>query len=146
MGGPHHDLDLKASGLIKNKMDPEIWGKLPWDLIRRVAHFADIDARRALGFKPRRLPKSDFVPRPIAPTTWRYFTALKKLLYINFDESYDLFMWEVFEDIKPEGDVWFQGRHGMHRGVWRGPDDFVYFDTRAPRCPMHFAGQPEIIV
>jgi len=36
-------------------MDPEIWGNLPPDLIERIAHFADIESRRALGFKPRRL-------------------------------------------------------------------------------------------
>jgi len=36
-------------------MDPEIWGNLPPDLIERIAHFADIDSRRALGFLPRRL-------------------------------------------------------------------------------------------
>jgi hypothetical protein len=49
-------------------MNPKIWGELPWDLIERIAHFADIDSRRALGFLPRRLVlpvldlKLDFVP------------------------------------------------------------------------------------
>ena len=81
-------------------MDPQIWRELPYDLIERVARFADIDSRRALGFMPRRLPRSDFVPRPIEPTTFRYFAALKKLLYINFDESYDVFTWEVYEDLQ----------------------------------------------
>ena len=36
-------------------MNPEIWGELPPDLIELIAHFADIDSRRALGFTPRRL-------------------------------------------------------------------------------------------
>jgi len=40
-------------------MDPEIWGTLPPDLIERIAHFADIDSRRAMGFKPRRLVLPD---------------------------------------------------------------------------------------
>lgn len=31
-------------------MNPELWGNLPPDLIERIAHFADIDSRRALGF------------------------------------------------------------------------------------------------
>jgi len=53
-------------------MDPEIWGNLPPDLIERIAHFADIDSRRALGFLPRRLVlpdlnlKLDFVPHGCA--------------------------------------------------------------------------------
>lgn len=114
-------------------------------IVERVARFADIDARRALGVPPGRLPRSDLVPRPIEPTTWRYFAALKKLLYLNFDESYDVFCWEVYDDIEPEGDVWFHGPNASHRGVWRGLDDFVTFDTRPPFCPIHFAGQPKII-
>jgi hypothetical protein len=126
-------------------MDPEIWGKLPWDLVEHVARFADIDTRRALGFKPRRLQKSDFVPRPLAPTTFRYFPVLKKLMYINFDESYDVYCWEVYEEIHPEGDTWYCARHGRHRGVWRGLDDFKYFDARPPFCPFGFAGRPEIV-
>ena len=126
-------------------MDPEIWGKLPPDLIERIAHFADIDSRRALGFLPRRLPRSDFVPRPIEPTTFRYFTALKKLLYINFDESYDVYMWEVYDDIEPRRTSWWPSVEGVRRGVWRGRDDFVYFNTKRWGCPIYFAGQPEII-
>jgi len=127
-------------------MDPEIWGKLPWDLVEHVASFADIDTRRALGFKPRRLQKSDFVPRPIAPTTFRYFAALKKLLYINFDESYDVYCWEVFEDAVPtDTGAWLQGPNGRNRGVWRGLDDFMYFDKPGSLFEFHFAGRPEIV-
>ena len=53
-------------------MNPEIWGNLPPDLIEHIAHFADIDSRRALGFLPRRLVlpdldlKLDFVPHGCA--------------------------------------------------------------------------------
>jgi hypothetical protein len=116
-------------------------------LVERVARFADIDTRRALGVPPGRLPKMDFVPRPIAPTTFRYFPALRKLLYINFDESYDVFCWEVYEDIRPvaDGEAWFHGPNGSHRGVWRGLDDFVTFDKNGGNFEFHFAGQPEII-
>ena len=128
-------------------MNPQIWSRLPPDLIEHIARFADIDSRHAMGFKPRRLPRSDFVPRPIAPTTWRYFAALKKLLYINFDESYDVFTWEVYEDITPVagGEAWFHGPNGSHRGVWRGLDRFMEFDKTEGHFPFHFAGAPEII-
>ena len=40
-------------------MNSEVWGNLPPDLIERIAHFADIDSRRALGFLPRRLVLPD---------------------------------------------------------------------------------------
>jgi hypothetical protein len=36
-------------------MDPNIWINLPRDLIEHIARFADIDTRRAMGFKPGRL-------------------------------------------------------------------------------------------
>ena len=126
-------------------MNPKIWGQLPYDIIERIASFADIDARRALGVLPHRLPRSDFVPRPIEPTTFRYFAPLKKLLYINFDESYDVFTWEVYDDIEPEGDVWFHGPNASHRGVWRGLDRFMEFDKKGGHFEFHFAGVAEII-
>jgi hypothetical protein len=115
------------------------------NLVERVARFADMDTRRALGVPPRRLPKSDLVPRPIEPTTWRYFAALKKLLYLNFDESYDVYCWEIYDDIEPEGEAWIHGPNGSHRGVWRGIDDFMTFDNNGGHFPFHFAGRPEII-
>jgi hypothetical protein len=130
-------------------MDPAIWGKLPWDLIEQIALFADFDGRRALGVPPGRLPRSDFIPRPIEPTTWRYFAALKKLLYINFDESYDVYNWEVYDNMERVDDdewgpVWTQITPGRHRGVWRGLDDFVYFDKPSFHYRFHFAGIPEM--
>ena len=131
-------------------MNPKIWSRLPPDLIEHIARFADIDSRRAMGFKPRKLPRSDFVPRPITPTTFRYFAALKKLMYINFDESYDVYNWEVYDNMERVDDdewgpVWTQITPGRHRGVWRGLDDFVYFDKPSWHCRLHFAGAPEIM-
>jgi hypothetical protein len=99
-------------------------------LVERVAGFADIDTRRALGVPPGKIAKYDFVPWPIAPTTFRYFSATRKLLYINFDEAYDVFCWEVYDDIEPMGTSWQQRGDGLHRGVWRGLDDFVYFNNQ----------------
>jgi len=128
---------------MKYKMDPEIWGKLPWDLIERIASFADIDSRRALRFPPRKLPHSDFVPHPIAPTTFRYFPMLKKLIYLNFGESYE---WEIYEEIEPDGAAWAHGVHGRHRGVWRGDEGYNMYDAPAGRpFKFWFAGIPEVI-
>ena len=112
------------------------------NVLLRIARHADIDTRRALGIY-NRLPKSNFVPRPIEPMTFRYFPQLKKLLYINFDESYDVFCWEMFEDIEPVGNGWLQGVNGRNRGVWRGLDDFMYFDKPGMPFEFHFAGVPE---
>jgi hypothetical protein len=34
------------------------------NVIERIAHYADIDTRRAMGFKPRKLPPSNLVIIP----------------------------------------------------------------------------------
>lgn len=112
-------------------------------LIERIASFADIDTRRTMGFKPRKLKRSEFVPRPIEPTTFRYFPQLKKLVYINFDESYDTYTWEVYEDIEQDETSWVHT--GTHRGVWRGLDDFMYFDKPGSYFRFQFAGVPDTI-
>jgi len=67
------------------------------------------------------------------------------LLYINFDESYDVFTWEVYDDVEPEGDAWIHGAKGSHRGVWHGLDDYMYFESPGSDFQFHFAGQPDII-
>lgn len=128
------------------KMDPVIWSRLPRDLIELVGFFADIDTRRALKILPRRLIRSDFVPRPLAPTTFRYFTGFKKIVFMNFDESYDVYCWEVFEDVEPtDNGAWIQGPNGRNRGVWRGLDDFIYFDKPGSLFEFHFAGRPDFV-
>ena len=38
----------------------KIWKHTPYDILERIAHFADIDTRRAMGFPPRKLPLSHF--------------------------------------------------------------------------------------
>ena len=145
-----NQLDTTLIGL-EISMDPEIWGELPLDLIERIASFADFDARRALGIPPGRLPKSGFVPRPIEPTTFRYFPATRKIMYVNFDESYDVYTWEVYDNMVPMeddddwGPLWAQETPGRHWGVWRGLDDFMYFDKPSFLYRFHFAGRPEII-
>ena len=40
-------------------MNPQIWRELPYDLIEHIAHFTDIDSRRALGFLPRKIIPPD---------------------------------------------------------------------------------------
>jgi hypothetical protein len=70
-------------------MNSEIWGMLPPDLIERIAHFADIDSRRALGFPPRKivLPELDL---PFQREEYKGVSRLIKLrnahLYVRHDE------------------------------------------------------------
>lgn len=65
-------------------MDPEIWGMLPPDILERIAHFADIDSRRALGFLPRRL----VVPDLILPWSSEYVEYNQGIsLWIKFQNA-----------------------------------------------------------
>ena len=59
-------------------------------LIERVSQYADIDTRRALGIYGR-LPKSEFNPRPLPPTSWRYWPNEQKAIYFCADpQNYEL--------------------------------------------------------
>lgn len=64
----------------------EVWQQLPYDLIEHIADLTDIDTRRAMGFKPRRLPPSDFNPKPMPPVEYRYYINEKKLWYFEIFE------------------------------------------------------------
>ena len=62
----------------------EVWKHTPNDILERIAHFADIDSRRGMGFLPRKLPPSDLNIR-LGKTRWyrgRPFTE------VNLDSFY----------------------------------------------------------
>lgn len=80
-------------------MDPDVWSKLPYDCLERIAHFADIDARRAMGFKPRKLPRIEFDPKPMPSVEYRYYMNEKKLWYFEMTE-YANFFFEVLTGIE----------------------------------------------
>jgi len=71
-------------------MNSELWGNLPPDLIERIAHFTDIDSRRALGFLPRRLVLPD-LDLPFQREEYKGVSRLIKLrnahLYVCQDET-----------------------------------------------------------
>jgi hypothetical protein len=71
---------LKESGLLYSMQN----------ITERVALHADIDTRRALGIYGR-LPKRDFNPRPLPPTSWRYWPDQQKAIYFCvYPEEYEL--------------------------------------------------------
>ena len=62
-------------------MDPKIWSELPYDLLELIASFADIDSRRALGFKPRKLLKSDL--KIWFPNLDKYWTRVEDMQWFQ---------------------------------------------------------------
>ena len=77
-------------------------------VIERVARHADIDTRRALGIY-RRLPPTDFNPRPLPPVSWRYWPDKRKAIYFcMYPEDYEI---EVHYEITfQESDVYIHER------------------------------------
>lgn len=112
-------------------------------MLERIARHADIDTRRAMGIYGR-LPVSNLVPKGEV-TTFVYFQALNKVVYISFIPGD--FWWEVYEDIRINGDMWSFGPNGRSRGIWqRKEDEFVTFDhSEIHNGPFHFAGPLTIL-
>lgn len=103
-----------------------------------ILRYADIDTRRALGVF-RKLPRSDFVPRPIPPTSFRYWPKKKMLIYTEFDGRYEF---TVYRDITPIGDAWSPCEMAT---TWiNHRDEYVYSFTFVD-TPFHFAGTPDVV-
>lgn len=79
-----------------------MWSQTPPDILERIAHFADIDGRRSLGFAPRKLDKKwlEFVPKTIGTEDHRYYINEMKLSYYEFWE-YGSMYHESVSDVVP---------------------------------------------
>lgn len=73
------------------------------NVVHRIAEWADIDTRRAMGFPPKKLdPKwKSFVPRPRGTEIFRYDVRRKILSYYEF-WMYNHVYSEVVTRIMPE--------------------------------------------
>ena len=74
------------------------------NVIERIAHFADIDTRRALGFQPRKLPPSNLVIIP--GKKWWYvgrpFTEVQFRTFIRVIATEDGFVkWQFWKGNRP---------------------------------------------
>jgi hypothetical protein len=120
-------------------MDPKIWSQLPWHLIERIAHFADIDSRRALGFLPRRLVLPDLnLPMDSEDYTefnqgrCRYIRLRNARVYIGPDEISWLFGTDDFNtsrsySFRRDGLVTFYALLVAHHS--HHPDHLFFLDA-----------------
>lgn len=75
------------------------------NVIERIAHFADIDTRRAMGFGPRKLPKSNFnfPERQIGYKTIKtVFGHGIEVTQFHYNDSWNAYVW-VFNCDDPPG-------------------------------------------
>jgi hypothetical protein len=83
----------------------EVWKHTPNDILERIAHFADIDTRRAMGFDPRRLIIPDILLRlplvrealpfsrtygPPKPIFQQNLSTGRYLYVVNFENGIEL--------------------------------------------------------
>jgi hypothetical protein len=115
-------------------MDPSIWSNLPYDLLEYTANFCDIDSRRALGFKPRKLPPMDLPPfRPnwgedydfiiedfvYRERIFKYITETKTIIAFEI-QGYNEIFWDVKTDMlyDPEEDKWTFGPNSTYHYIF----------------------------
>jgi hypothetical protein len=124
------------------------------NIVQRIADYADIDTRRALGVF-RRLPKSDLNPHPVGHCSWRYWPRERKAIY--FDANPYNYEFEVHTGLSPvyddDGAIegWQYSEHSGLTSVWKNKrDDYVvhfgptYCDPTDGWYPVfQFAAMPE---
>lgn len=71
-------------------------------IIDKIANYADIDTRRALGVYGR-LPKSTFNPRPIHHVSWRYWPDTGVAIYFSAKPNRD-YEFEVHTHLNYDAD------------------------------------------
>ena len=127
-------------------LDPVIWSELPYDLLECIASFADIDSRRALGFKPRPLPP--LTPPPFRPNgrneVFKYLTETKTLVYLEFF-GYNEYYWDVKTGMRYNQDIdtwsytlFTSTYHSIYAGQESEGDIFY-------QAEFQIAGHPEFV-
>lgn len=117
------------------------------NIIQRIADYADIDTRRAMGIY-RRLPPSNFNPRPIPPTSWRYWPETQTAIFINFTPDYGPYEFEVHKGLlyTPENEYeWEYNDNASIRMVYVQNEQYKYQITKPLYKFGFFAGLPDFI-
>ena len=84
---------------------------MAYNLLERIASFADIDTRRALGFKPRKLPRTDlkiWFPNlgkywsQVEDMQWFQIAGPKKILHTGkaICNNGEVYYWHNYELLK----------------------------------------------
>ena len=104
-------------------MDPKIWSELPYDLLESIASFADIDSRRALGFRPRKLPPMDLPPFRPNNVIFKYITETRTLIYLEIS-GYEDYYWDIKTDMiyDTKEDKWNFGPESMYHTIFAGQE------------------------
>jgi hypothetical protein len=110
----------------------------------RVAKYADIDTRRALGIFGR-LPVTNFVPHPLPIESWRYWPATRTAIFFNADP--ENFEFEVHKGLVFDGEYWsYEERSRVSTTRKRGQRYlFSEYEPQLIALNFSFAENPQFI-
>jgi hypothetical protein len=112
-------------------------------VLERIALYADIDTRRALGmYNKLQVPNLILGPSCI----WRYYPAQHKAIYFNaHPEDYEF---EIHEGLVFDGELWSYTEESQVRSTWTRGGDYVHTESgpKPHGLGFGFAQNPEFII
>lgn len=111
------------------------------NVIQRIAKYADIDTRRALGVYGK-LPKTDFVPRK-STSIFHWFPASNKVIFIEFNP----YIYEVYDGVAWDDDAqtWYWLPDNRNE-IWWDQDDTMVHMSHGNDFPFEEFVFPQIIL
>ena len=98
--------------------------QLPYDCLEHIAHFADIDTRRAMGFPPRKL----VVPELNIRIPDKKFNTTSSPFWVQFDDDILLYVW-------PQEHLLYETRWYIHGRTYSMIYKKEGFISSSPTCP-----------
>lgn len=119
------------------------------NILERIAHHADIDTRRAMGFPPRKLDPSwkEFRPKGFFGELYRYYVKEKRLEYFEAWE-YNHIFYEVITDTQPrdaDNHQWMTCPDSYTRTVMHSDNRTKVYIIRTHHYDFNTAGWPSFI-
>lgn len=113
-------------------------------LRERVAKYADLDTRRALGVFGR-LPVTNFVPRPLPVESWRYWPATRTAVFFNADPAH--YEFEVHKGLVFDGENWSYENDSRVSATWKQRNRYAFseYGPRSGITHFSFAENPQFI-
>jgi hypothetical protein len=114
-------------------------------VIGHIGRYADIDTRLALRVPPRKLPVTNFVPRPVPPVSWRYWPEQQTAVFLNVYP--DEFEFEIHKGLYRRDDgSWYYNQKNRIWTLWKRNDEY---DVREmidvePELYFFWGSEPDI--
>jgi hypothetical protein len=115
-------------------------------ILERIARYADIDTRRALGIYTA-LPKTDFIPRPIPSQSWRYWPEKRKAIFFNARPENNEYEFEIHTGLVYTGEFWTYTQDAQVRSMMKIRNRYIYNEHSGVSTGLRFqfGCQPDFV-